>query len=323
MSSFSKATFKEYARNFLKYQGSLIIFLFIWIMAALFVDNFATLENSLNIVKQAAIPIITCLGITCVLMIGGIDLSVGYVVGLCSYMSGYFVVLKEMPIPVGILLTLIIGILCGMFNGVLVRLVRMPPFIVTLGSGYIIYGLAQLISDGTFICPLPKEFLAIARFTIFGMPAFVWISLTIVLIFHFLLQKSTFGRSLSAIGYNINTSRLSGVNDKLIIISTYSISGLCAAIVGILMSLRVNNCTPILGISEHTFQVITGAVLGGASLSGGKGKAFGAVLGVLTIMIIENVINLAHIYFYIYKAALSFIILAALVFESQKNKAIQ
>ena len=314
---------KNALHDFLKYHGSLVVFLFIWLVAAIFVESFVTLDNMLNIVKQAAIPTITCLGVTCVLMIGCIDLSVGYTVGLCSYMSGYFVVLHNIPMPVAILLTLCIGAICGLFNGVLVKLVKMPPFIVTLSSGYIIYGLAQMISDGTFICPLPQEFLAVARSQFAGLPAFVWISAVIVCLFYFLMHKTTFGRTLSSIGYNIHASKLSGINDDFVVIICYTISGVCAAIVGILMSLRVNNCTPILGISEHTFTVITGAVLGGASLSGGKGKATGAVLGMLTIMIIENVITLAHINYYIYSAALSIIILGALVFESQKNKALQ
>ena len=314
---------KKIIREFVKHRGNVIIFLFIWLAGMIFVKNFANLDNNLNIVTQSAIPAISCLGMTFVLMTGGIDLSVGYTLGFCSYMFGMFAIRMELPLIAALILTLVIGGICGLVNGLLVQIVKIPAFIVTLGTGYIIFGIAQIVSNGSAITNLPEHVLAIARAKFLGISSMVYIAAAVVLICWFVLHKSTYGRTLMSVGLNIKASRLSGVRAGYVTVMAYVTCGVCSALAAVLMATRVNNCVPTLGGTEFTFQVITAAILGGASLFGGVGSAWGFVLGVMTIYIIENCLGLLGVNYYMYTAILSIIILAAIVFENLKNRILQ
>ena len=304
---------KKVIREFVKNRGNVIIFLFIWLAGMIFVRNFANLDNNLNIVTQSAIPAISCLGMTFVLMTGGIDLSVGYTLGFCSYMFGMFAIKMEFPVIAALVLTLVIGGICGLVNGLLVQIVKIPAFIVTLGTGYIIFGIAQIISNGSAITNLPEHVLAIARARFLGISSMVYIAAAVVLICWFVLHKSTYGRTLMSVGLNIKASRLSGIKAGYVTVMAYAAFGVCSALAAV----------PTLGGTEFTFQVITAAILGGASLFGGVGSAWGSVLGVMTIYIIENCLGLLGVNYYMYTAILSIIILAAIVFENLKNRILQ
>lgn len=314
---------KNGIRDFIKNRGNVVIFLFIWLVGMIFVNNFATLSNNLGILSQAAIPAISCLGMTFVLMTGGIDLSVGYTLGFCSYMFGLFADKLELPVIVALLLTLLIGALCGLLNGLLVQIVKIPAFIVTLGTGYIIFGIAQIVSNGSAITNLSQNILAIGRAEFLGLPSMVYIAIIVVVIAWFILHKSTFGRSLTSVGLNVAASKLSGIKTGFVTVGAYVLCGICSSLAAVLMAARVNNCVPTMGGSEFTFKVITAAILGGASLSGGVGTAWGSVLGVLTIYSIENCLGLLGVNYYMYTALLSIIILIAIIFENLKNRIMQ
>ena len=167
--STTQLLFSEKVRRFVKRNGSVVIFLILAIIASIFVKNFFALNNFLTIIKQAAIPIIACLGITLVLMTGGIDLSLGYTLGLCSITVGLLVKGVGLPIWLSIFITLLVGLLVGFINGILVQVVKVPAFIVTLGTGYIIFGIAQIVSSGSDINRLPANFRAIGVTNIFGL----------------------------------------------------------------------------------------------------------------------------------------------------------
>jgi ribose transport system permease protein len=319
--SFGEA--KSTIRWFVRERGNMVIFLFIWIAAALFVENFATVNNNINLIKQAAIPIITCLGMTFVLMTGGIDLSVGFTVGLCSYMFGMFTMTMELPLFIALVFTLAVGAACGLLNGILIQYVKIPAFIATLGTGYIVFGIAQIISNGSSMTNLPKNILSLGRSQFLGVTTTVYFAVVIVIICYILMHKSTFGRALSALGNNVVASKLSGINTARVTVLVYVICGTLAALSAILMTIRVNSATPVMGGTSYTFEAITAAILGGASLYGGVGTAWGSVLGVIIIYIVQNCINLLGVNFYIYQAVLSIIILAAIVFENLKNRALQ
>jgi ribose transport system permease protein len=307
-------------RTFVKSKGSVVIFLILWVLASFFVKNFFSVENMLLIVKQSAIPAIACLGITVVLMTGGIDLSLGYTLGLCSISIGLFVKSMALPIWLSILLTLCIGLAVGLFNGILVQYVRVPAFITTLGSGYIIFGLAQIISSGSDINRLPAGFRAIGVTEIGGINTTVVIAGVICLVMYYVLHHSTFGRALSAFGYNHQAARMSGVRTERINVMVYMISGFLVAIAAILLTIRVNCAQPTMGGGVYTFEVITGAIIGGASLFGGVGTVIGSVFGILIVKVIENCINLLNISYYTYQAFQGIVILMAIIFENVKNR---
>ncbi len=318
--STTQLLFSEKVRRFVKRNGSVVIFLILAIIASIFVKNFFALNNFLTIIKQAAIPIIACLGITLVLMTGGIDLSLGYTLGLCSITVGLLVKGVGLPIWLSIFITLLVGLLVGFINGILVQVVKVPAFIVTLGTGYIIFGIAQIVSSGSDINRLPANFRAIGVTNIFGLNTTVLISLIICVVMYYLLHHSTFGRSLSAFGFNAKAARMSGIKTERLNISVYMICSFLVAIAAILLTIRVNCAQPTMGGGVYTFEVITGAIIGGASLFGGIGTVIGSVFGVLTIKLLENCINLLNVSYYTYQAFQGIVILLAIIFENVKNR---
>ncbi|NCC37704.1 MAG: ABC transporter permease, partial [Chloroflexia bacterium] len=282
----------------IKKNGSAVVILLLVLFASIFVNHFFSVSNFALILKQAAIPVIASLGMTVVLMTGGIDLSLGYMIGLSSISVGLLVKTYEAPIAVSILATLALGALVGLFNGFCVQKIKVPAFITTLGTGFILLGVAQIISNGAAINHLPKEFLAIGKTKIGLLNTTVFISLGFCALFFYVLHLSTFGRTLAAFGFSEPASRLSGCPTARLNVSVYVISSVLASVAGILLSMDVNCAQLTMGGGDYTFQVITAAVLGGVSLYGGVGSVPGAVFGVLSLKIINNCINLLNVPYY-------------------------
>lgn len=306
--------------DFVKKNGSAVIIIVLILFASVFVNHFLSLTNFALILKQAAIPVIACIGMTLVLMTGGIDLSLGYMIGLSSITVGLLVKTYEVNILLSILITLALGALVGLFNGFCVQRIRVPAFITTLGTGFILLGLAQIISNGASINHLPKEFLAIGKTKVGLLNTTVFISAAFCLVFYYLLHLSTYGRYLAAFGLSEPASKLSGCPTGKVNVSVYVICSMMASVAGILLSMDVNCAQPTMGGGDYTFQVITAAVLGGVSLYGGVGSIPGAVCGVISLKIINNCINLLNVPYYWGSAVLGMIILLAIIFENVKNR---
>lgn len=307
-------------KKFIKDYGCVVIFFIICVIASIAIPRFLSFNNFMTIIKQASIPIIVCVAMTMVLMTGGIDLSLGYMIGLASIACGIFIKSMGMPIAVGILLTLLIGSAFGLLNGICIQLLHVPAFIATLGTGYIIYGIAQIISNGETVNHLPEAFLALGKTKVGPFTTTIFVSAVVCLIFYYVLHKSTFGRNLMAFGMNEAASHLSGVNTAFVNLAVYVISGVLSGIVGILLTIDVNCAQPTMGGGNYTFQVITGTVIGGANLYGGKGTIVGAIFGMLTLKVIANCINLANAPYYFVDAIMGVIILIAIILENVKNK---
>jgi len=308
-------------RAFVKTNGSFVMFLLICAIASLFVRRFASANNFALVVKQAAIPIIGCLGMTCVLMSGGIDLSLGYMIGLSSITVGLLIKTHEWSVFTAILITLLIGAAVGTVNGLCVQRLHVPAFITTLGTGYILLGIAQIISNGASINRLPQRFLVLGKTKLPGnLNTTVLISLAFCVGFYYLLHMSTFGRRLSAFGLSEPTSRLSGIPTARINMSAYIICAVLASVCGILLSIDVNCAQPTMGGGDYTFTVITGCVLGGVSLFGGVGSVPGVIFGMLTLKVINNCINLMNAPYYLGSAIQGIVILLDIILENVKNR---
>lgn len=308
------------SKKFIKDYGCVVIFFIICVIASIAIPRFLSFNNFMMIIKQASIPIIVCVAMTMVLMTGGIDLSLGYMIGLASIACGIFIKSMGMPIAAGLLLTLLIGAAFGLLNGICIQLLHVPAFIATLGTGYIIYGIAQIISNGETVNHLPDALLALGKTKIGPLTTTVLVSAAVCVVFYYILHKSTFGRNLTAFGMNEAASRLSGVNTPFINMAVYVISVVLSGAVGILLTIDVNCAQPTMGGGNYTFQVITGTVIGGANLYGGKGTIVGAVFGMLTLKVIANCINLANAPYYFVDAIMGVIILIAIILENVKNK---
>ncbi len=306
--------------RFVKKNGSFVIFFILMVLASLFVNRFFSWNNFSLLLKQAAIPIIACIGMTIVLMTGGIDLSLGYVIGLTSITVGLLVKTYAVPIWLAIPITLLVGALVGLFNGFCVQRLKVPAFITTLSTGFIAFGIAQIISNGASINRLPAAFLAIGKTKLGQLNTTVVIAAVFCLIFFYVLHRSTYGRSLSAFGLSEPASRLSGIPTGAINVSVYVLSAVLASVAGILLSIDVNCAQPTMGGGEYTFQVVTGAVLGGVSLYGGVGSVPGVIFGVLSLKIINSCITLLGVPYYWNGSIVGLVILLAIIFENLKNK---
>jgi ribose/xylose/arabinose/galactoside ABC-type transport system permease subunit len=296
------------------------IFLALVVLASLFVKNFADVDNAAVILKQSAIPAIAVIGMTMVLMTGGIDLSLGYVVGLASIASGILAHTWGWPAPAVLAAVLVLGLGLGLCNGLITQFMRVPAFIATLGTGYVFYGVAQIVSQGSNINRLPKDFLAIGRTPILGLPSAVFLALGVAVVFHVLISRTIFGRQLEAFGLGARAAALSGVPNARINVTVYALCAALAALSGLLFTIRVNAAQPNMGGGAFTFEVVTGAIVGGASLFGGVGSVVNSVLGVLSIKIIENCINLMGVNYNLYLAVQGMIILVAIVFGNLSNR---
>jgi ribose transport system permease protein len=301
--------------------GSAVILVFLVVVGIVFVRNFASIDNAAIVARQSAIPAIAVLGMTMVLMTGGIDLSVGFVVGLASTATGFMSKVWGLPVGLTVAGTVLLGSLVGLLNGAIIQYMKVPSFITTLGTGYILYGISQLISAGNVITRLPPSLLAVGRTDLLGLPTSVFIAVGITALGWFLVHRSVFGRALSAFGFNPRAAFLSGLPTARVNVLTYVLCSSLAALAGLLLTIRVNAAQPNMGGGAFTFEIVTAAIVGGASLFGGIGSVIGSLFGVLIMKVIENCINLMNISYHLYLAVQGGIILAVIVMDNIRNRA--
>ena len=300
--------------------GSAVILVLLVLVGIVFVRNFASVDNAAVIVRQSAIPAIAVLGMTMVLMTGGIDLSFGFVVGLASTATGFMAKVWGLPAELTMAATVLIGALVGLVNGAIIQYMKVPSFITTLGTGYILYGISQLVSAGNVITRLPPSLLAVGRTDLLGLPTSVYIAVGIVALGWFLIHRSVFGRVLTAFGFNSRVAFLSGLPTARVNVLTYVLCSSLAALAGLLLTIRVNAAQPNMGGGVFTFEIITAAIVGGTSLFGGVGSVIGSLFGVLIIKVLENCINLMNISYHLYLAVQGGIILTVIVMDKIRSR---
>jgi len=305
----------------LKTEGTLALLLLVLaIFLTIFTRGFLTATNLSNLVRQTAINGIVALGMTLVIIAGGIDLSVGSVVGFAGILVA---VLMKSGVPViwAVLASIIVSFLIGVINGFMVFDGHIPPFIATLGSMAIIRGAIMLISGARMIAGLPRSFLDFAQATVLGFPSLFLVWLLLIFFSIFLTRHTPFGRNVYTIGSNIEVARLSGINIRLTTYMIYGLSGLMAGIAGILMTSRLANGIPT-GGQGYEMDAIASCVIGGASLSGAEGTILGTVMGAFIIATMRNGGNLLGIDRFILQIVNGVIIVVA-VYIDQYRKAHQ
>ena len=298
-----------------------ILVLLIFIAALILTTNdFLTLTNLDNLVRQVAVFAILSIGQLFVILTGGIDLSVGSVLGLSGGVTALLLAVGA-PIPLAILAGLLVGLLVGLINGLLVSRLKLPPFIATLGMLGIARGVVLLLTGARTIAPLPDAFNIIANGSILGLPSLFWILILVAIVAAFVLGRTVFGRYVYAVGSNAESSRLSGVPVNVVLIAVYSISGLLAGFAGVLTTSRLGAGIPTAG-TGYELQAIAGAVIGGASLSGAKGRTIGAVLGALIMAILANGGNLLGVDPFYLQIAIGLLIILAVYFDNLQGRAL-
>lgn len=293
------------------------------VLFAIFVPYFASPLNVTNILTQISINTVIAVGMTFVILLGGIDLSVGSVLALCTVVAGLTITNEALPIGLAMFLSLIaslaVGSLFGFFNGFVSERWKIHSFIVTLGTMNIARGAALMISDSRTIYSFPEAFNKLGTLTFFGIPFIFVIAFLTVLVAWFVLERTTFGRVIYAIGNNEEAVRLSGHNPSFFKIAAFTICGLAVGIAAIMYMLRLNIASPILGVAFE-LTAIAAVVIGGTSMSGGKGSVIGTFLGACIIGVLNNGLLLMGMGDFARQIVTGFIIILAVIIDTYRVK---
>jgi ribose/xylose/arabinose/galactoside ABC-type transport system permease subunit len=321
-----RTIFDKNIKSFLINNTIFIILIIYFLLSLIFVPNFASVYNITTMFLQCADLLIISCGVTFVVLNGGIDFSgssiiaLGSVIG-ASIMSESSGILKDshFSIIIAIFVMLAIGLIFGIVNGISVVYFKMPSFIVTLATMGIGSGIAVWYTKSDTIFDLPSSFTFLGSGKILFIPVPVIIAFLCIIYLNFILSKTLFGRHVYAIGTNPKASFISGLPVKRTIFKLFIISGICAAIAGILMTAR--NEAGIPGLASSIFiDVIASVIIGGTSVFGGKGSILGTVIGVLFITVLNNSLDLMRIDWYIILIIKGMIILFAAFLDAVKVK---
>ncbi len=279
------------------------------IMSVVYTQQFATIENFSQLLLNLSIDTIVAVGMMVLMISGMFDLSVGSIVAFSGGMAGYLMYYHDVNAIIAIAVALSSSILVGFVNGWLIAKVGINPMIQTLAMMGIVRGLALMLS-GAGIQNFPYEFIYIGQSKLLGLQAPVWYMLFVVLLFHFLVKRTSFFRRYYFIGSNENAARLSGIQVEKMKVWAFVISATLAGIAGILLSSRLGAALSTSGRGLE-LRVITAVILGGASLAGGYGKIWGAFLGALFMALINNMLIISRVSGYWQEIILGLILIVA------------
>ena len=294
--------------------GLVVLFLFLSVAT----DSFLSTKNMLQVLRQICINGLLAFGMTFVLIIGGIDLTVGSVVAI-SGVSVVIMLNSGVPLPVALVVALLLGAIVGLLNGGIIALTGMPPFIVTLSLQGTIRGIAYVITDGRSVSCDNAVFNAIGNGYLFGIPIPIYIVAFVMIVISILLYYTRFGRRMYAVGGNITAAGFSGIHVKKIMVQVYVLSGVLSALAGIILASRMYSGQPASG-QAYESDAIAAAVLGGTSFNGGIGTVGGTVIGALVIGFLTNGLNLLHISSYVQMIIKGLVIIGAVGIDILKNR---
>jgi ribose transport system permease protein len=287
--------------RFAKFQSLLGLALLILALSIFRSDTFLTVDNGLNVLRQISINLCLSIGMTMIIVSGGIDLSVGSVLALSGAVAAgllknglplpYWNVSLQFTMFGAIVAGIAVGLAAGLLNGLVITRLRVPPFVATLGMLGIARALTMLWTGHHPISDLGEGFGQIGRGHILGIPTPVWISGMLAAVFAVVMRRTRFGRHLYAVGGNERAATLSGLNVKRVKLIVYTLGGGLAGVAGLISAGRINTADPKVGIG-YELDSIAAVVIGGTSLTGGRGSIFGTVLGCLIIGILNNGLGL-------------------------------
>ena len=282
---------------------------------------FRSFGNLINIFQQVTVIAVIALGINMVIFTGGIDISVGSVVAFTGIVMGKIIVEGGMPPFVGVLAALVIGLLCGTFNGVMIAKFKLQPMIATLAMMSMARGAALTLADGQTITGYSEGFRWIGVGVIPGTQVPVQIVFMIIfyLIAFYIMRYRKFGRYIYSIGGNEEATRLSGINTVQYKIMAYAISGFCAAIASVILVAKLNSAQSTAGL-DYEMDAIASCVIGGSSLLGGFGSVWGTFVGAIIMIVIRNGLNLLNVSSNLQKLVIGVVILLAVLADSLRHK---
>lgn len=298
--------------------GALIALALVVIILSVISKEFRSINNIMSLIRQSTVNGFIAFGMTCVILTGGIDLSVGSVLALSTAVTAGLIV-AGVPVGIAFLLALILGVLLGLISGTLVTKGRLQPFIATLITMTVYRGLTYIFMDGKPISNLGDSFLLkfLGRGNIFGIPFPIILFAAIFFIFYIMLNKTTFGRRIYATGSNENCAKLVGVKTDRTKLIVYGISGFMAALAGLILLSRLGSAQTTLG-SGYELDAIAAVALGGTSMSGGRGRITGTLTGILIIAVLNNGLNILGVSSYYQDVVKGLVILIAVLSDRKR-----
>ncbi len=312
MKQLKKIKFQEF--------GSLIALFLLVIVISFISKDFRTIDNFLSLLRQSSINGLIAFGMTLVILTGGIDLSVGSVLAFTAAIAAKLIV-SGVSSPIAMLIALIIGVLLGLLTGLMITKGRLQPFIATLISMTVFRGATMIFSKGKPISGLvgndafSNSFLSfIGKGSVLGIPTPVWILVISFILVYFLLHNTTFGRKVYSVGSNAKAAAINITKTKLMV---YAFSGFFASLAGMILLSRLGSAQPTLG-SGYELDAIAAVALGGTSLSGGRGKIFGTLIGILIIAVLNNGLNIIGVTSYYQDVIKGAVILIAVLSDKER-----
>ena len=291
------------------FAGLVVLCLALWAAT----PHFLTVSNLLNVLEQTSINAIVAVGMTFVIISGGIDLSVGSVLAFCGIALALLLE-AGVPVPLAIVAALAVGFGCGLANGALVTYGRLPPFIATLGTMSAPPRATLMLAEGRPISGFSESLRGLATERILMIPAPVIIAALIYVVAHFVLSSTVFGRATYAIGGNEEAARLSGVQVRFHKAMIYGVAGLTSAAAAVILTARLNSAQPTAGIM-YELDAIAATVIGGTSLLGGEGSLMGALIGALVMGVLRNGLNLLNVSSFFQQVVIGVVIIAAVLID--------
>lgn len=297
----------------------ILIILALFLIATFGTANFFTEYNLMNILKQCSINGVIAISATMIIITGGIDLSCGAIVGMSTLMVAMGQARWGLPIAASILIAILVGIVCGLYNAMIINELNVPPFIATLGSMTIIRGLIKVISNAGTIAGLKQEFTYLGAGSFLKIPYLAWLWIVVVIVGFLILKYTTFGRNIYVLGSGQEVAKLCGISIRKTVYMTYGFAGFLCGIAGVMLAARINSAVPTAGQS-YEMNAIAASVIGGASLSGAKGAVFGTALGTVLMTLIDNVGIQFGINSFIMEISTGVLITIAVVIDQLKNR---
>ncbi|TPM26405.1 ABC transporter permease [Mesorhizobium sp. B2-3-3] len=296
----------------------LALLVLLWIILSLATSSFASANNISNLLRQGSMIAILAVGQTFVIITGGIDLSVGAVVGFATVIAA-MLINAGIPVFLAILLTLLVGVAIGLFHGFGIVKMGLPPFIITLATLTSLRGIGLLMTNGNSISINNDAFQEFSRNSFLGIPNLFWMVLLVGIPAYVFLHHSRWGRYLFSVGSNAEASRLSGVNVQRTIFMAYTLSGLCAAFVGVLLASRIGIGNPTQA-EGWELQAIASSVIGGTSLFGAVGSVHGPLLGAFILATINNGANLLNVNAFWQRVITGVLIIVIVYFDGLRRR---
>jgi len=298
--------------------GILVVLVALVVLMVVIAPNFASVSNLLNIARSISINAILAAGLTLVILTAGIDLSVGSILAVAGVVS-VLAATGGWPGWLAIIAGVVAGCLAGLANGVLTAYLGLAAFIVTLGTMTALRGLAYTMTDGQPIVSNTLSFRDIGNGYIAGIPAPVVVMVVVYVVIWFLLERTRFGRQVYAVGGNAEAARLAGINVRRVTTAVYVIAGACAGLAGIIFAARVVSAQPTAG-TGYELDAIAAVVLGGTSLSGGRGRLYGTLVGSVILGVLSTGLILLNVQFFTQLLIKGGVIILAVAIDGLKQR---